>query len=365
MKILQILPNLNIGGAEVLTVKMSILLKRMGCEVTFLTFVFVENYLTKLLEANNIHVVVVPKNRFYISRYYSLRNVFFVANYLKNNRFDIVHSHLTSTQICMACVRYFYRNKVISITTEHSTYNRRRKWFFKPVDYFLYSQFDRVIAISEATKTELVKWVPGVDNICEIIFNGVDLSEFIGEKTAAGMNDERCSLSVISVGRFEVQKAYDILIKAFALTEEMCLYLVGEGALKEEMMLLVKDLKIEDKVFFLGHRSDVASLLSSADIYVQSSLWEGFGIASVEAMASGLPIIASDVLGLGDVVGRYGMLFPAGDYKKLANLLMLLRSDNKLRKKMSDLARRRASDFSLSVTVEKYFSLYRKMLLKS
>ena len=362
MNILQIIPSLDIGGAEVLVAKMAIFLKKIGCNVTILVFVPTDNYLVDLLRQNEVEIVVSPQKKMPIfGQFYSPYNFIFINKYIENHRFDIIHAHLTPAQVSMAIVRLIYKNKIPLITTEHSTYNRRRKMIFKLFDYVLYSQFDRIVAISYATKKELVKWVPGAVSRCCIIHNGIDIGDF-QNPSKAERRVQKEGLHILSIGRLHSQKGQDILLRAFAFTNGMYLYLVGDGLLRKKMEGLVKKLNIEEKVFFLGNRSDIPDLLMNADIYVQPSLSEGFGIATLEAMASGLPVVVSNVPGLADIVGEAGITFPPGDVKKLASILILLGSDVSLRNKLSDLAKQRSTLFSLKSSVNEYMVLYKDVL---
>ncbi len=95
------------------------------------------------------------------------------------------------------------------------------------------------------------------------------------------------------------------------------LLLVGDGVKRPDLERLAAELKIVERVRFLGNRSDVPDILAAADIYIQPSRWDGFGIAALEAMAAGLPVVVSNVPGLRDVVGDAGLLFEAGSVSEL------------------------------------------------
>jgi glycosyltransferase involved in cell wall biosynthesis len=125
---------------------------------------------------------------------------------------------------------------------------------------------------------------------------------------------------------------------------------------------LAASLGIRERVHFLGRRADVPQLLKLADVYVHSSHWEGFGIAAVEAMAAGVPVIASDVPGLGQVVGSAGLLFPAGDAECLAKHIRSLLDSEPLRRRLSQAGKERARSFSIEGSVEAYISLYESVL---
>jgi len=353
MKILHIIPSLNLGGAETLVTKMAVMAKNKGCDVKILVFKKVNNHLTDLLAANNIEVTAASSNK-----NYSPSNILFILKYLGSQVFDVVHAHLTPAQLWVALASLLLRKRIPLLTTEHSTHNRRRKLWFKPLDYFIYSRFAKIIAVSQLTQDKLVEWLPLIKNKCQVINNGVDLKEF-----AIKAGNKLCQqhIAVLCVGRFYEPKGQEYLLNALALTSGMELFLAGEGPLRSKLEQMTYKLNIADKVHFLGNRADIPNLIKAADIYVQPSLWEGLCIATLEAMAGGLPVIASDVSALNYVVGQTGILFPAKDSKELANKLMKLASDKELRAKLALLSITRAQDFSLSKTFQKYYNLYKNL----
>lgn len=122
------------------------------------------------------------------------------------------------------------------------------------------------------------------------------------------------------------------------------------------------DLGIQDRVDFLGARSDVPDLLEESDVVVMSSHWEGFGLAAVEAMAAGRPLIASDVGGLRDVVLGAGVLFPQGDDKELAQKVQYLCEHPDEYHKVAMRCQNKAQQYDISNMAEKYLGLYESLL---
>jgi glycosyltransferase involved in cell wall biosynthesis len=112
----------------------------------------------------------------------------------------------------------------------------------------------------------------------------------------------------------------------------------------------------------LGRRDDVPQLMDSADIYVQSSRVEGFGVAVLEAMAAGLPVIASDAPGMREVVQGAAVMFPVGDPEALAICLGNLMSNAPYRATLSAASKRRALSFSIDQTIEGYKNVYDAVL---
>ena len=143
---------------------------------------------------------------------------------------------------------------------------------------------------------------------------------------------------------------------------EIKLRIVGDGINRNTLEQLSESLELAGKIEFLGFRTDVPELLASSYLAIQSSYFEGFGLAAVEAMSSGLPVIASDVPGLNDVVGSFGLLFTLGDVTSLAEKIQYLCSDFQKWEKYSSLSLLRANDFSIEKTVESYSTIYSQLL---
>ena len=125
---------------------------------------------------------------------------------------------------------------------------------------------------------------------------------------------------------------------------------------------MVESLRLKKRVTFLGWRNDIASILKASDIYVHSTHSEGFGIAACEAMATGLPVVASNVPALAQVVQGAGVLFPPGNHAELAQRLSELIASPELRRKMSQASIQRARQFSIEHTVDAYVQLYESVL---
>ena len=114
--------------------------------------------------------------------------------------------------------------------------------------------------------------------------------------------------TILSIGRLTGAKNHEAALQALAgLTDRDFRYvLLGDGEERERLIALAAELGLSDRVTFAGHRSDIRPYLLDADMFLLPSLWEGFGLAAVEAMNAGLPVIASDVPGLSEVVGPQG-----------------------------------------------------------
>ena len=161
------------------------------------------------------------------------------------------------------------------------------------------------------------------------------------------------------VAGFRPQKDQDTLIRAMALLpDNFRLWLVGDGERRSGLESLIAELGLLNRVNLLGIRTDIPDILEQSDICVLSSHWEGFGLAAVEAMAAGRPVIASDVDGLRDVVKDAGVLFAQSDPNALASHIDALCSNNQLYQMTASKCQARAKLFDISIMANKYNELY-------
>ena len=228
------------------------------------------------------------------------------------------------------------------------------------LDRFIYSDLEAIICITQATLDNLISWLPETNAKTYVIENGIDYKAFL-EAQSGELHYNRPIL--ISVARFSEQKDQDTVIRALKTIDSGTLVLVGDGERKSKLRSLVEECGLENRVVFLGNRSDIPELLKASDIFIQSSHWEGFGLSTAEAMAAGLPVIASRLPGLKDVVGDAGILFTPGDEGDLASAIIGL-NDSEKRLRMGALASARASRFDIEYTVRRYNALYNLLMLK-
>lgn len=360
MKILHTITSLELGGAEKLLTELIPAQIAMGHEAELLILcdknaVFLDNFKLK-----NIPV--------HVSKYNSIKtwkNMFQIKKYAKKGKFDIVHSHLTHAQYWTSLASRIDFGKRIYITTEHSTSNnRRQKFIFKLIDRFIYKPYKKIISISPATQEELIKWIGGNKKRFEIIENGVDLSRFSqGNKidlSEYGLDSD--DKIIIMISRFHKAKDQNTVIKSLEFLPKIYkLVLVGDGERREELEKLTSEKNLSSRVFFLGIRKDIPDLLKTSYVAVQSSIFEGFGITALESMSAGIPTIATDVPGLSAIVKGGGILFPVGDYKKLAKIIFSLER-NDMYNKIKNSCIEKSKMYDIKITAEKYINLYSSLI---
>lgn len=361
MKILHIINNLGTGGAErLISDLLPLMNEHKNIEIELLVLNSNNSMFEEKLRSANITIHSLN------TKTKSILNVFKLSKFINNNNYEIVHAHLFPTLYYASIAKLFVKNKKIKFYyTEHSTNNKRRnKSVFKFIEKNIYARFDKVICISIPVKESLQNWIGENKLRAEVIYNGIEHDKFENAKKVnlkEQLKIEKSSKLICMIGRFNEAKDHKTLIDAFSNLEvDTTLILIGSGNTKSYYENYVKSLNIKERVRFVVERDDIPNVLKSIDIFVLSSNWEGFGLVAIEAMASGVPVIASDIDGLKQVVGDGAILFKKNDHKDLlGKLTKVLKSeteyDNLKYKGIS-----RAKEFSINNTSNKYLKLYKE-----
>ncbi len=198
-----------------------------------------------------------------------------------------------------------------------------------------------------------------------VIYNGIDTARF---RLATPYEECGEGLTLGCVGRLSPEKGHRFLLRALAQVLgdglDVRLRMAGDGPSRGDLAELAESLGISGRVEFLGERGDIPAVLKTFDIFVLPSLTEGLPLTVLEAMASGLPVIAARVGGVAELVqeGRTGLLVPPGRPEELARAVRTLRDDEALRRRVASCAEQVARDFDSSVMARSYAELYTRLL---
>ena len=347
MKILQVLDSLSIGGAETLVLALCSQWKRLGVDV--------ELYALKggPLE-EEARLAGIPVHLGGCGSVYSPLHIVRLARFMRSRHFDIVHVHLFPAQLWLCLAAMLSGSKIPLVTTEHSIQTRRRTALLRPLDRWMYRQFRVTAAISQAALRSLTSHLGESSWTSVVIPNGIDETRF--QRRSPPSQDVS---KLLIVGSLTVVKDQATAIRAMAELKGVELVIAGDGPLRGELQELTRRLGLQDRVHFLGVRRDIAQLIAAADIYVQTSKWESFCLAAVEAMCGGLPCVVSRVAGLEEIVGSAGLYYEPGDVQSLASAIRSLLHHPERRRALADLGVKRAKDFTLPVCRASYEALYR------
>ena len=193
-----------------------------------------------------------------------------------------------------------------------------------------------------------------------VIHNAVDVAAFASPPRVDG------AARVVSIGRLAFPKDFGTLVEALAATRaDYRAAFVGDGPLLQEVAAMILDRGLTERIDLLGNRGDVPDLLASADVFVLSSRSEAFPVSILEAMAAGLPVVATNVGGVAKSVvdGETGLLVPPGDSGALAAALDRLLTDDALRLRLGAAGRERARrHFDVASFRRAHVELYRREL---
>ncbi|KXF80016.1 glycosyltransferase [Enterovibrio coralii] len=270
---------------------------------------------------------------------------------------DLIHGHLFPS-IYLALAAFGKKR----IQTEHATHNRRRDHFWlKPFEYILYWRYNVTVCITDQVKQALESFVPHWKKHYQVILNGVELSKFsLQPKPSPDLNE---TIRIGMVGRFHAYKDHPTIIRALSqLPDNYELHFAGDGDRREEYQALALKLGLQERVLFHGVQEDIPAFLDSLHLYVQSSSVEGFGLAAVEAMAAGLPVLASRVQGMTEVIGNDAYLFDVGNDKMLAEEISMLCSVPAAYQEAADYAVSRCQLFTLQSFRTQYYDTYQRVL---
>jgi len=245
-------------------------------------------------------------------------------------------------------------------------YPLKDTWMYR----FSYTRLaTRIVANSEATKQALLRnspWLSG-DRI-RVIYNGIDVEPFqqadpVAFRRKAGFQPGDVVFGF--VGQLDERKGVDVLVEAFGRFAPSHpagrLLIVGEGPL--EFDLKKECQRFRRQVFFSGYVENIEQVMKSVDVLLLPSLWEGFGIVLIEAMAAGKPVIATRISNIPEIVshGSDGFLVPPSDPSELCRWMDVLYRDPGLRKRMGGEGSRKVAErFTLRIMADAYESLFRE-----
>lgn len=363
IKILYVISTLPVGGVEqhVLTVVRGLNAARFEPVVVCLGE---EGPIGQEIKQAGIDVVAFGRMQ---HKHWDPGIVRLLVRLMRARQFHIVHTHVYNPGVYGRIAAKLAGVPGVVATT-HGVYYRR-KWKRRLINRVLAHYTDRQIAVSEAVKQDLIRYDWVRPESIEVIPTGIDLTHFQFEvdpvKVRAELGLPLDAYAFGTVGRLERPKGHVYLIRAFErivkTNERARLVLVGDGSLAKPLQEEAARLGLAERVVFAGSRRDVPYLLRALDVFVFPSLWEGQGLALVEAMASGLPVVASRVGGVSEVVsdGSSGQLVPPGSPEALAEAMLAVMANPARAREMGAAARARAEAvFGASRMIKRLEELY-------
>ena len=276
-----------------------------------------------------------------------------LSRIIKENEITLVHTHhrMAAFYIRLLQLRH---PKLIHVYTAHNVFKDKL-----PLYNFALGKA-HAIAVGEAV-SENLKIDVGIKDTT-VIYNGVLMEE--SQDTVS----EIARIPGVKIGciaRLSEQKGLPYLIESMKLVKNpnVSLFIIGDGELKNDLMVQTKELGLEERIHFLGYRSDVVECINSFDFLVSSSIYEGLALSVIETFLNSKTIVATDIPGINEIVnGTNGLLIPVKNPNAMAQAIDKLAGEVKFREKLAKKARLDyESKYSYSSFINNYKQFYTKL----
>jgi len=358
MKIIYGITKSNFGGAQRYVFELAKNAQKAGNDVAVLCGG--HGSLVEKLKLENIRVISLPDLERNMSITKDFKSFLFILKTLKREKPDIFHTNsskmggLGNFAGRLACI------KKIIFTGHGWAFNENRNWLSKLIirKFIWYTIIfsHKTICVSEKTKRD-VSWMPFIKKKLCVIYNGVENFELVPRTDS--------TFTVGAISELHKVKGLDILLRAwrdFIQGKQAKLMIIGEGEERKNLEKLVSDLKISDSVIFRGFVDNARTQLSTFDIFVLPSRSEAMPYALLEAGFAGLPVIATKVGGIPEIIEneKNGLLIEKENPKQIIEALNKLYENKNLRDTLgTNLKQTISTKFSISQMLQKTFDTYK------
>lgn len=367
MRIAVVIDSLRIGGAQRLVSTFASNASAYG--ITPVVIQLSEDsasVITETIRSAGVEIVAMGA-----SSLFNLKRLKQLRDFLEQEKIDLVQTHLYYSNILgtlAAC-----RAGIPVIATLHSTATQKgwKKPFLQMMeDHCLTKYATRILAVGNGV-AEAHQGHYGTRTM-DVIPNGIPQPEPVQsherERLRHEITGHGSKSIIVTVGRFARAKGYEDMIEAFSLLNKRnlnpVLLMVGTGGMVDTIKERIDDFQLTQSIVLAGERDDVPQLLASSDVYASSSHREGLPLAVLEAMMAGLPVVATSVGDIPNVVtDETGVVVPPHQPEKLADALEDLLRNPKKRQAMGRAAQQRAlNEYSVDAWMKKHIALYRDVL---
>lgn len=351
MKIIQVIPSFDLAGAEIMCENLIYALAKLGHEVVAVSLYDRKTAISKRLEKKNIKVYYLGKKPgFDISIYKKIKNIF------KSESPDVVHTHLYVTKYVFPVAK---KLKIKVIHTVHSVAQYENTKLSRKLNKIYFKNGSAVpVALSKKIQATIVDEYGLESDFVPVIFNGIDLGKCKIKKDYSYTGN----FKILHVGRFMDVKNHKSLAEAFSIFNKKYpdsrLYLIGDGELRSETEKFADQIGIKHAVEFLGLQSDVHKYISTMDVFVLPSKYEGIPMTLIEAMGSGMPIVATRVGGIPDMLDDESAILIPIEAEAINDALENYYLNEGLRRSHGLSALRLADRFSSDTMAINYLKVY-------
>lgn len=298
-----------------------------------------------------------------------LQTLMKLSKIIKKERIQIIHSHHRMAAIYARILKFWFPKLKLIYTAHNVFYDKVRLTNLALSD-------TSIVAVGESVKENLMEVYQIEEDRITTIFNAVDLADLNGHDLETDhkyewkhpllqeLKEDGNTLIGI-IGRLSEQKGIDIFVKAMGRLVKTYPsvkgIIVGDGEKKEELLALIKQLGLEESIYFLGYQEHVTAIIKQLDFAAMPSRWEGFPLTPIEIFAMEKTLVAADIGGINEILvdGRNGLLVPKDDEKQLSQAMELLIVDLELRQQLEQQAKiDYKENYSYQSFLENYLQLY-------
>lgn len=323
-------------------------------------------------QVERLHQHGIDTQQFSTIRHYNpvttIPAVLAVARYIRRHEFDIVHTHSTEAGIIGRFAAHLAGTPTVVHTVHGVPFAEDRndvlERFVLGCERTAAPRTDRMIVNADAIAEDYLSRGIGEPKQYTTVYSGIDIDSFQDVDPAGDVDDERPR--ILMVGRLAKGKGFDVLLDALERLgrTDLSMYIVGEGPRRAWIESEVQSRGLNDIVTLLGYRSDVPAIMAACDVFVLPSYREGTPRVITEAMASGLPVIATDIAGIPEQVANKesGFLIQPGDDGALADRLSALIAFPERRETFGAAGRDRVERFSIERMTNDLDAVYQELL---
>lgn len=356
IKILHMIETAGPGGAENMLIRLihGLDKKKYDSVACFLK----SGWLPDKLKSQNVETLIISQKRC-IDIHWLIQ----VIRYIKKNNVKIIHTHEFAMNVNGSLLSMLI--KIPCVTTVHGKNYYPDKWYRK-VAYRFVSKKSYMVAVSSDIKNFLAEQISINKDKIHIVINGINTKDYMHSETTR-MNTRQSfainnnNILIGAIGNLYTVKGHIYLIEAAGIVcknyPEVKFIIAGRGEQQSRLEEKINELGLHDNVNLLGFREDIPEILNALDIYVMSSLSEGTPLSILEAMASGVPIVSTNVGGIKRIIedGMNGSLVDAKNPGQLADAIIELIKD---RKKRVMLARHAKASVESNYSMDNMLAIY-------
>lgn len=326
----------------------------------------ISSFLNRVRELN-IETVPVPKVRGYMVVY----DIWKFTKIVRSIGPSIFHANLNWPLSCTYGIIAAYLSRVKIIVATQHLYSDIGSRLSNLVQRIVSRLVNRYVSVSSHIATSMKEHIsPGTK--IKVIHNGIIIQKFSGlnskrgdRNAYSGLIPKQNSPIILTVARLHKQKGHKYLLEASKMFDNANFVFAGDGPERDNLEAYAREIQVDDRIKFLGHREDIPTLINGCDLFVLPSLFEGLPLTIMEAMAAGKPVIASDIPGIDDEViqDETGLLVPKESPEALGEAIKSLLSNPEYAKRLGSAGRIRANEeFSAETMIIRLEDLYEELI---